>query len=464
MIEQSKNLLYKTILTGSLSELDEDEDASKIKDFELPIKISLVNHDTNFPDLLLTETNTTLQENNSNDDINSKSNNTNSEIKAINDSVNNDKRVRFDTESNKNNNNNNNMYKSKRGIEGLLQNASEVNDFIGDNLDRLNTFNSDSNPSIRNSLYKMLSDAGTNRTESLSNFDLSEDELDTIRSHSFENINATLDNVLHDGESCQSEEYSANIDNKISNMEHMYLDTDNSTSSNQSSVSTASFDFSEMSCRNSIENYIFNKKENYIQKMNEHNVNFPIKLLYDPKNINGENVTISVEQAIANFEETIRLISELSHRNDMLDNQMIDTNKFHTFCMKNTPSISYHALLQRIQSKCVFGSIIYQTATYLFQILLLRRSQPEENLRCTHILHHDEIHRMIIATIRVGAKLTEDFVHSHQYFCKVCGISKKLLSKLEVSLLICLKQNRLMITCERLAASINILEELRGYM
>lgn len=457
MIEQSKNLVYKTILTGSLSELDEDEDTSEfnVNDFELPIKANLINHETNFPDLLLTETNSTLQESSSNYDTNNNSNNTSTEIIVTHNSVNNDKRVRFETELDKNNDG---VYKNKRGIEDLLQSASEVNDFIGDNLDRLSTFNSDSNTSIRNSLYKILSDSGTNRTESLSNFDLSEDELDTIRSHSLENIDATLENVLHNGELCQSEENVANIDN---NMRCSYLDIENSISNNQSVVSTLPFDFSETSCKNAIQNYIFNREEIYTQRMNELDDNFPIKLLYDPKNISIENISVTVNQAIANFEETIHLISELSHRNDMLDSHMVNSNNFHTFRMKNTPSISYHDLLQRIQSKCMFGSIIYLTATYLLQILLLRRSQLEGTLRCKHVLHHDEIHRMLIATIRVGAKLTEDFVHSHQYFCKVCGISKKLLSKLEVSLLVCLKQNRLMITSERMAASVNILEELR---
>ena len=457
MIQQSKNLIYKTILTGSLSELDEDDDETGLNenDFELPIKTTLINHDTNFPDLLSTETNSTLQDSNAN------SNNTSAKTTVNNNTTNNDKRVRFDTELDKNNDG---IYKSKRGIEDLLQTAAEVNDFIGDNLDRLSALNSDSNTSLKNSLYKILSDNGTNRTESLSNFDLSEDELDTIRSRSSENIDVTLDNILHNGELCHSEENINNTNGKCNDMGHTYRNTEDSIHNNQSVDSTSSFDFSEISCKETIENYIANKNENNTDKINELDDDFQVKLLYDPQNININNISISVEQAMANFEETIQLINDLSHRDDMLDDQMVNPNKFHVFCMKNTPSVSYHDLLKRIQSKCMFGSIIYQTATYLFQILFLQRQHSNENMKCTHVLHHDEIHRIIIATIRVGAKLTEDFVHSHQYFCKVCGISKKLLSKLEVSLLICLKQNRLMITSERMAASVDILEELRNYI
>ena len=100
MIEQSKNLVYKTILTGSLSELDEDEDTSEfnVNDFELPIKANLINHETNFPDLLLTETNSTLKESSSNYDTNNNSNNTTTEIKVTHNYLNKDKRVRFDND------------------------------------------------------------------------------------------------------------------------------------------------------------------------------------------------------------------------------------------------------------------------------------------------------------------------------------------------------------------------------
>ena len=457
MIQKSKSLIYKTILTGSLSELDEDEDEADFNenDFELPIKPTLLNHNTNFPDLLLTETNSTLRDNEGNDI----ENNVLSEV--TNNTVSNNKRVRFDAKLNKNGDD---VCKSKRGIEDLLQTASELNDFIGDNIDRLSALNSDGNTSVRNSLYKLLSDNGTNRTESLSNFDLSEDGLDTICTGNSENIDVTLDNILPNGELCRSEDNINNVDDKNDDIGHPYLDTENSIFNNQSVDSTSPFDFSEVSCRKTIQNYIVNKEENNITKINELDDDFQIKLLYDPNNNNIENISFSVEQAIANFEETIRLISDLSHREDMLDDQLTSPNKFHTFRMKNTPSISYHDLLQRIQSKCMFGSIIYQTATYLFQILFLRKHQSNENMKCTHVLHQDEIHRIIIATIRVGAKLTEDFVHSHQYFCKVCGISKKLLSKLEASLLICLKKNKLMITCERMAASVDILDELRKYV
>lgn len=459
MIKQPKNPIYNTILTGSLSELDEEEDENGIdsrnNDLDLPLKTHLINHDSNFPDLLI---DTNGQAINIENDQNPNTPNDNDTIIA--NSINNDKRVRFETTDNEGNEPTN-----KLGIEDLLQNASEVNDFLGANIEKLNTFNTDSNQS--RSLYKILSDVGTTRTESLSNFDLSENELDTVNSHSFDNIEANIDSILNNENLLNSQENFYNSNESTGDLNHsdysdVNLDDMDQTGNKLSSMSL--FDFSEPNCIEAIRNYLTEKEQQQQQQENTDSSEFPIHLLYDPKDINLHNVEISVEQAMDNFEETINLIINLSHREDMLNEIMSNPNKFHTFSMKNVPSLSYQDLLQRIQTKCMFGSIIYQTATYLFQILLLKRSNHDDHrLKCTHTLHHEEIHRLIIATIRIGAKLTEDFVHSHQYFCKVCGISKKLLSKLEASLLIALKQNRLMINCERLAASVQILEELRSY-
>ncbi|KAL3235737.1 Pcl10p [Nakaseomyces bracarensis] len=132
------------------------------------------------------------------------------------------------------------------------------------------------------------------------------------------------------------------------------------------------------------------------------------------------------------------------------------------FTMKSTPSVTPEGFLQRIQSKCNFGAVIYLTAAYLLQILVLTRDTPESKIRIRLRLRYNEVHRLIIATMRVAAKLVEDFVHSHEYFSKVCGVSKKLLSKLEVSLVMCIKNEELMITNEKLSASLKILDELRS--
>lgn len=450
IINQPKNPIYSTILTGSLSELDDEDDTGIQNEIDLPLKTNFNNHPTNFPDLML---NDASLNNISRDDI--YDDHIQDDATIIESPLNIDKRVRFDTEESDNVN-------SKRGIEDLLENANQVNNFIGENLDKLNTFNSDSNSNMRDSIFKIISDAGTTRTESLSNFNLSENDSDTANSHSFDNMEANIVNIL-DNEDSDGNIYNSN--EPLNDPEHEIDDNTNSNSeysvTNTELQSMSLFDFSEQTCLKAVHDYL-SLKEQHLSPDNKQD--FEVHPLYDPQTIKIENLEIPVEDSINNFEETINVIYELSHRDNMLA-EPIDSlpNRFQTFSMKNVPSISYHDLLQRIQSKCMFGSIIYQTATYLFQILLLSRNNDNEQMKCTHTLHHEEIHRIIIATIRIGAKLTEDFVHSHQYFCKVCGISKKLLSRLEASLLICLKQNRLMITCERIAASSVILEELRTY-
>lgn len=455
MIKQPKNPIYNTILTGSLSELDDEvEDTDVTNNFDLPLKTNLINHKTNFPDLVLDGNQHLFPI----EPLENEETGEDNEGTIIASSINNDKKVRFETDDEEDENRRN-----KRGIEDLLQNASEVNDFIGENLDKLNTFTSESNNSMKNSLYKILSDVGTTRTESLSNFDLSENELDTVNSHSFDNIEANIDSILNNEDCTTPEENLYNSHESMSDLGHPREEERDDRDGHNELSSMTLFDYSESTCKKSIQDYLM-LKEQHKTCGSKPDIDFPIELLYDPNLINLDNTEISVDQAMANFEETINLISDLSHRDNMVSENMSNPNKFHTFSMKNVPSLNYHDLLQRIQSKCMFGSIIYQTATYLFQILLLSRNSLNERIKCTHVLHHEEIHRIIIATIRIGAKLTEDFVHSHLYFCKVCGISKKLLSRLEASLLICLKQNRLMITCERIAASVAILEELRTYI
>ncbi|CAL9734268.1 PHO85 cyclin-8 [Monosporozyma servazzii] len=451
IINQPKNPIYSTILTGSLSELDDEDDTGFQNEIDLPLKTNFINHPTNFPDLMLNDA--ALNNINCHDIYDD---HIPDDATIIENPLNNDKRVRFETQGSDNVN-------SKQGIEDLLENANQVNNFIGENLDKLSTFNSDSNSNMRDSLFKIMSDTGTTRTESLSNFNLSGNESDTVNSHSFDNMEANIVNILN------NEDLDANIYNSNEPLNDSEHGVEGNVTPNQELPvpnselkSTSSFDFSEQTCINAIQDYLSLKEQNLPS-----DTNIPdseVHQLYDPQSIKIDNLEIPVEDSINNFEETINVIYELSHRDDMLVDPMdANPNRFQTFSMKNVPSISYHDLLQRIQSKCMFGSIIYQTATYLFQLLLLSRTNNNEKMKCTHILHHEEIHRIVIATIRIGAKLTEDFVHSHQYFCKVCGISKKLLSRLEASLLICLKQNKLMITCEKIAASAVILEELRTY-
>ena len=189
-------------------------------------------------------------------------------------------------------------------------------------------------------------------------------------------------------------------------------------------------------------------------------------LLYNKDNISPNNIDITIDEAINNFKRTIQLIYALSHGDSSSINYEPTPCNCHftNFIFKNTPSLPYEDFVNRIENKCMFDPVVYQAATYLLQILFLKRNHLYEKMILKHRLQENEIHKIIIATIRIAARLVEDHIHSHEYFSKVVGVSKKLLMKLEVKLLLCLKCDGLMILSEKLAASASILQELETYI
>ncbi|CDO92107.1 unnamed protein product [Kluyveromyces dobzhanskii CBS 2104] len=110
------------------------------------------------------------------------------------------------------------------------------------------------------------------------------------------------------------------------------------------------------------------------------------------------------------------------------------------FQMKSVPTLSAPEYLDRIQSKCSFPPIIYLTASSLLVTFCdIKYDHSTGNFHLENPITKSMVHRLIIAFIRVATKLLEDNVHSHFYFSKVCGVSKKLLSKLELNLILILR-------------------------
>ncbi|CAD1783768.1 similar to Saccharomyces cerevisiae YGL134W PCL10 Pho85p cyclin [Maudiozyma barnettii] len=349
--------------------------------------------------------------------------------------------------------------KNRESVEELLQHASEVNDYVAENIDKLKAYPTNHSASSRN-LQRILS--GTNpKTESLSTFDLSDVDTDDVydldyisngsTSHLGDNKERTpLEQVTTASE---IEEILSNDGNSQDNNNDVVYDDDDRSLSEQSTVDDSppmerqTFYFDEQTC--------INNAKDFIQRIEES----------ECKNVADTDddlvfVEISVEEAMGNFERVIQLMKELSHKGDTQNCEISETNKKHfdNFVMKNTPSLSYHDFIDRVQSKCMFGSIVFQSATYLLQVLFMRKDAPDQKYKLKHMLQDNEIHRIIIACIRVATKLIEDQVHSHQYFCKVCGVTKKLLTKLEVSLVLCLKDDDLIITRKMLAKSVRVID------
>lgn len=347
--------------------------------------------------------------------------------------------------------------KNRESVEELLQHASEVNDYVAENIDKLKAYPTNHSASSRN-LQRILS--GTNpKTESLSTFDLSDGDIDDA----YDLDHISNGSISHGGDvkertpleqvttASEIEEILSNDGNSDDHDSNNTIDGGSETNSNNNSRDSLAereiFTFDEQTC-------ISNARD-FIKRMEEEEQNKPCETDDDLV-----FVEISVEDSINNFVRVIQLLKELSHKWDTQDCEISETNRkhFENFVMKNTPSLSYQDFIERVQSKCMFGSIVFQSATYLLQVLFMRKDAPDQKYKLKHRLQDNQIHRIIIACIRVATKLIEDQVHSHQYFCKVCGVTKKLLTKLEVSLVLCLKDDDLVITRKMLAKSVRVID------
>lgn len=340
--------------------------------------------------------------------------------------------------------------RSKESVEELLQHASEVNDYVAENINKLKVY--PSNSASNRTLQRIMSGANP-KTESLSTFYLSDGEFEDP--YNLDHVSVGSTSHFGDEETTSLEQVSttSEIQHIISDSSKNSSDTFEDTSDATSIAERESFTFDAETCLQKAREAIKHNEEVEEAMRNAENATDADGLTF---------VELSVDEAKGNFERVIDLLIKLSSREDIGDYEISETNRkhFHNFVMKNMPSLTYQEFVERIQSKCMFGSIVYQSATYLLQVLFLKRDSPDEPYKLKHRLYENEIHRIIIASIRIATKLIEDQVHSHQYFCKVCGVTKKLLTKLEVALVMCLKDDDLVISRKMLAKSVQVIDEM----
>lgn len=423
---------------------------------------------------------------------------------------------------------------NKVDVEDLIRAASEVNDYLSQNLDKINSLRSDilsstdftrtdhdddntGNETKPNS--GLLNLTTGNLSGSLSNFELSDNDDSERDSDAFKNYVLNRENMLSSSTSVGSHSDFGWKNRNSSTSLSKLLNTANFEESGLLDVKSELFrsqEITEFNLKELLEerkHRLETERERAEEERKVENFESSTMLVHKYLDENAEFPEVETEKALDMFKENIELMIKISETTESLPNhntsdenhdntneQNGDSNhdeseskvtenglnasppetvctmedvvikgkyEFHTkevlnFTMKSTPSLSAQSFLQRIQSKCNFGAVIYLTAAYLLQILVLTRDSPDKPVRIRLRLRRNEVHRLIIATMRVATKLVEDFVHSHEYFSKVCGISKKLLSKLEVSLVMCIKNEELMITNGKLAASFKILDELKS--
>ncbi|RPA87479.1 cyclin-domain-containing protein [Ascobolus immersus RN42] len=95
------------------------------------------------------------------------------------------------------------------------------------------------------------------------------------------------------------------------------------------------------------------------------------------------------------------------------------------FWVKSVPGVSIEDYLFRIHRFCPLSTAVYLAASiYIHRIAILDRTMPVTRLN---------VHRLLLAALRVANKGLEDMVHSHSNFSKVGGVSETQLASLEIS-------------------------------
>ena len=95
------------------------------------------------------------------------------------------------------------------------------------------------------------------------------------------------------------------------------------------------------------------------------------------------------------------------------------------FYSKKPPPISIEEYLMRLHRYCPMSTAVYlATSLYIFRLALVERIIPVTSRN---------VHRLVLAGLRVAMKALEDFSYPHRRFAKVGGVSETELGRLEVS-------------------------------
>ena len=98
------------------------------------------------------------------------------------------------------------------------------------------------------------------------------------------------------------------------------------------------------------------------------------------------------------------------------------TRKFYS---KKPPPIDLEEYLMRIHGYCPMSTAVYlATGLYIYRLAIVEKIIP---------VTARNVHRLVLAGLRVSMKALEDLSYSHQRFAKVGGVSEPELARLEVS-------------------------------
>lgn len=350
---------------------------------------------------------------------------------------------------------------NKRSVEQLLFTASELNAYVEKNKDNIKLYRTQvmNNDSFYNSMSDISSPmVNPKNTESMSNFILTdveddgEDDIDDTLDYNRIIAGSPVDALSRRSRSPINLDLSLEEDDDETHQLHNF-DTDCEVDDEELGKAILHKVQEQQSTRCHADCHLLDC------------TCFP---LIDANLISSTDlIANTIEESINNFIEAITIILKLSKDGEQDEEQELLPREHRKFLMKNTPSLSFQDFIKRIQTKCELNPTIYMCATYLLQCLFLNKEENTDNdnnppcLKLKRDMLNNGVHRLIIALIRISCKILEDQIYSHEYMSKVCGVSKRLLTQLESSLMTCLKNQNLMITIKKLNASVAILSEMR---
>ncbi|KAK9244866.1 cyclin-domain-containing protein [Lipomyces tetrasporus] len=97
------------------------------------------------------------------------------------------------------------------------------------------------------------------------------------------------------------------------------------------------------------------------------------------------------------------------------------------FWSKSAPGIDIEKYLLRIHQYCPISTAVYlATSLYIYRLCILNQAIPLTPLN---------VHRLVVAALRVASKSLEDINHLQKRFAKVGGLSEQELCRLEIGFL-----------------------------
>ncbi|CCH45679.1 Cyclin-U2-2 [Wickerhamomyces ciferrii] len=97
------------------------------------------------------------------------------------------------------------------------------------------------------------------------------------------------------------------------------------------------------------------------------------------------------------------------------------------FTLKSNPPISITQYLERINHYCGLSTAVYLTSClYLYKIVIIAEALK---------LNDRNVHRVLIAALRISCKTIEDINHRQTFIAKIGGVNNKDLLNLEIGLL-----------------------------